>query len=116
MGMIAAVAALSPVAFHGAAVAPRAGAISMMDKAGLEAQAKALNPIIGYFDPLNLAEGEFWGDSNEATIGFLREAEIKHGRVAMAAFVGYIVHANDIRFPWSQGYTVESGLAPQALW
>ena len=34
----------------------------------------------------------------------------------MAAFVGFIVHANDIRFPWSQGYTVETGLAPQALW
>ena len=34
----------------------------------------------------------------------------------MAAFVGFIVHSNDIRFPWSQGYTVESGLAPQALW
>ena len=34
----------------------------------------------------------------------------------MAAFVGFIVHANDIRFPWSQGYTVDTGLAPQALW
>ena len=35
-----------------------------------------LNPVIGYFDPLKLAEGEFWGDSNEATIGFLREVRI----------------------------------------
>jgi hypothetical protein len=46
-------------------------------KADLEAMAKKLNPIVGFWDPLNLAEAEFWGASNEATIGFLRQAEIK---------------------------------------
>merc|ERR1719199_2373754 len=59
------------------------------------------DPIIKFYDPLNLSGAEFWGTSNEATIGFLREAEIKHGRVAMFAFVGYIVHANGITFPWA---------------
>merc|ERR1719326_2498629 len=109
-------AALSYTAPAPLAGAMRAAGVTMMDKAGLETQAKSLNPVIGYWDPLNLSGGEFWGDSNAATIGFLREAEIKHGRVAMAAFVGYIVHANDIRFPWAPFNSVETGLSPQALW
>ena len=70
-------------------------------QADLEVLAKELNPVVGFFDPLNLAEGEFWDSTNEATIGFIRHAEIKHGRVAMFAFVGYIAHANGFKFPWA---------------
>jgi len=62
--------------------------------------AKKLNPIVPRWDPLGLSTSNFWGTSNEATIGFIREAEVKHGRVAMFAFVGYIVHANGITWPW----------------
>jgi len=88
-------------------------------KADLEAIATELNPFVKFYDPLNLAEAEFWGTSNEATIGFLRHAEIKHSRVAMFAFVGYIVHANGIKFPWAMqmdGTPFPSETNPPALW
>merc|ERR1719352_642009 len=86
--------------------------------ADLEALAKSLNPAVGFFDPLGLAEAEFWEQSNEATIGFLRHAEIKHGRVAMAGFVGYIVHANGIHFPWKipGDELCAPGVSPPELW
>merc|ERR1719482_932474 len=40
----------------------------------LVAFAEASNPVVNYFDPLNLAsfEGGFWEQGQEATIGFLR--------------------------------------------
>lgn len=66
----------------------------------LEALAGELNPVVKFFDPLNLSSQEFWGKSNEATIGWLRQSEIKHGRVAMFAFVGYCAQANGVHWSW----------------
>jgi hypothetical protein len=89
----------------------------METQADLEALAKDLNPAVGFFDPLQLAQGEYWDNTNEASIGWLRQAEIKHGRIAMAGFVGYIVHANGIHFPWKVPGDELCGTAgPVELW
>jgi hypothetical protein len=85
---------------------------------GLVLLAKELNPAVGFWDPLKLSELEFWEQSNESTIGFLRHAEIKHGRVAMAGFVGFLVHANGIHFPWKipGDELCAPGVSPPLLW
>ena len=90
------------LSFAGAAapIATRVRAPVMETVEDLKVLAKELNPTVGYYNPTSLAEMEFWGQSQEATIGWLRHAEIKHGRVAMFAFVGFCVQSNGIHFPF----------------
>jgi hypothetical protein len=111
------------LAVQGKNVPEESARVAMLAVAGetledLKGLAKKLNPAVGYFDPLMLSEGEFWGTSNEATIGWLRHSEIKHGRVAMAGFVGFCVHANGIHWPWKVpgDEIVAPGVSPVALW
>merc|ERR1719399_1769250 len=75
--------------------------------------------ILGLGDPLGCLNADFWGLGNEGTIGYLRHAEIKHGRVAMAAFLGFCAQSTDFvsgphgKLPFP-GY--EPGLTPGEQW
>lgn len=90
---------------------PKSASALSESKADLEALAGKLNPVLKYYDPYNLADQDFWGKGNEATIAWLRQSEIKHGRIAMFAFVGYCVQSNFV-FPWAQ--TLAGGMHPSA--
>ncbi|KAH8061712.1 chlorophyll A-B binding protein [Aureococcus anophagefferens] len=75
---------LAPAAY--AAPRPRSPKVVMQEtKADLEAMAKELNPIVGFYDPLGLSSASFWGKSEAETIGFLRHSRSstarRHGRV-----------------------------------
>lgn len=52
---------------------------------------------LGYFDPLGLCT-----NGDKATFDRLRFVELKHGRVAMLAVVGYLVTYAGIRFPGAE--------------
>jgi len=75
------------------------------NKADMVALANKLNPVVGFYDPLNIVTE----DTSPETIGWFRHAEIKHGRVAMAGFIGYCVHANGLYFPWDIQKTLDFG-------
>jgi len=93
--------------------------LAAMKKDGLMELAKKQNNVVQFYDPINLADSDFWGQGEEATIGFLRRAEIKHGRVAMAAFVGYCVQRN---FQWPFAMKLDgtpfpaSDMSPESQW
>jgi len=109
----------SATAFAPAQTAPKATVAMSETSKDLEALAQKLNPKVGFYDPLNLAQGNFWGMGEEATIGFLRQSEIKHGRIAMFAFVGYCVQSN-VHFPWAESLSGAAhpsvDLVPEAQW
>mmetsp|Transcript_56907 Transcript_56907/g.100523 ORF Transcript_56907/g.100523 Transcript_56907/m.100523 type:complete len:279 (-) Transcript_56907:274-1110(-) len=120
---------LSSLGFHAPVAPPPRANVRMETKADLEAMAEKLNPLVKFWDPLGMvtpSDGEkspIMGQFGDAgTIGFLRHSEIKHGRVAMAAFVGFIVQANGIHFPWAStlsGLTyadIAAAGSPPAQW
>jgi len=79
-------------AMHVVASAPSRTLLPMMGVEAMEGVGpETANKV---FDPMGLAT--LGGD---ATANWLRHAELKHCRVAMAAMVGFLVHINHIHFP-----------------
>ena len=78
----------SSLGFAGSSIAaPRAQASMVaMPRFDVRSMPGVSGPL-GFFDPLGFASG----DVSEGKVKFYREAEIKHGRVAMLATVGFIV-------------------------
>ena len=114
-------ASVAAIGFTGPAAAPAAGRVAaprMESLADLKGLAKDLNPLLGYWDPLNLASWDYFGQGEDAFRGFLRHAEIKHGRVAMAGFVGYCAQANGLRWPGELNtpWLPTEGLTPPEQW
>ena len=119
MKLAVALACLPAAAALVAPAAPAAGVQMSETKADLEALAKQCNPAVGFWDPLGCLNFDFWKLGQEGTIGYLRHAEIKHGRVAMAGFLGYWAQSTDFisgphnNLPY-RGY--EPGLTPPEQW
>ena len=108
-------------AFRAPASAPmRTKTVSTSETiADLESISEKANPIVKFYDPINLSGSDFYGWGEEGTIGWLRQAELKHGRVAMAGFVGYLIHANGITWPWPMqfdGTGWPTGNSPPEIW
>ena len=79
-------ALIASLACSAAAFAPQPAARNSVQLSetvsDLEALAQKANPVVKFYDPLSLSEQSFWGKSNEETIAWLRQSEIKHGRIA----------------------------------
>lgn len=65
---------------------------------GYDSEIGAQAPL-GFFDPLKLSGPE----CDEATWYRMREAEVRHGRVAMLAVTGWLTTAAGVRLPGMEG-------------
>eukprot|EP00629_Pelagomonadales_sp_RCC1024_P009640 CAMPEP_0119272982 /NCGR_PEP_ID=MMETSP1329-20130426/9392_1 /TAXON_ID=114041 /ORGANISM="Genus nov. species nov., Strain RCC1024" /LENGTH=207 /DNA_ID=CAMNT_0007273131 /DNA_START=42 /DNA_END=662 /DNA_ORIENTATION=+ len=104
--LLLALALLAPAAGFVGPAAPKAPVVAKETVSDLEALAMELNPVVGYWNPLGLFNPEnafqtnYWDQGTEATISWFRHAEIKHGRVAMLGFVGFLAQAQGVTWPF----------------
>ena len=99
----------SAAAFAPSQKAASTTALSM----GYESDVGAQAPL-GFFDPLGIC-----ADGDKENFDRLRYVELKHGRVAMLAVVGYLVTYAGVRFPGAED--IPAGFAalpavPAAVW
>lgn len=101
----------SAVAAFQAPVAPRVTSRQLMQMPlmsaadGMEGAAHETGNVV--WDPLGLADL-----GSASTLAWFRHAELKHGRVSMAAFVGWLVAVSGAHFP---GDCTMSGLSFEEL-
>lgn len=75
--------------FNSAAFAPaKTTHTSTQLSSWVENTVVGVTPPCGYFDPLGLSVGK-----DDVTMQYYREAELKHGRVSMAACLGWYLNA-----------------------
>jgi hypothetical protein len=74
-----------------------------------QAQVGAQAPL-GYFDPLGLLDG-----ADEEKFNHWRNAEAKHGRIAMAAVLGHIVTSAGVRLPGDIAFGKTFASVPSGL-
>jgi len=95
------------------------GEISAQEQESARTQAfKVLEEIGGWdvetgtrpWDPLSLSTETTTGTDPVGRVRWFRQAEIKHGRVCMAAFVGWTASLNGIVFPWMKPYIGDNAL------
>jgi len=89
-----------------APVAPAAPVSTCMSREAILAEPDCLE-IGQMWDPLGLAAA-----GSDETIAWFRHAEVKHGRVAMAAFVGWWAVGAGVHFPGDLASGVEFGSLP----
>lgn len=90
---------LSLIAAYATAFAPVSDVTRATTSLNAFEDSLGAQPPLGLFDPLGLVE-----DGNQANFDRLRYVEIKHGRVAMLATVGYLVEASGTRFGGAISY------------
>ena len=91
--------AFSGPALRAPARAPASKMVAVKDMVGVSAP-------LGYFDPLGFAK-------NPEKVNYLREAELKHGRTAMWAVLGWMTTASGFH-PLIDGLKIAPGATPLA--
>jgi hypothetical protein len=65
---------------------------------------------VGFFDPMGLSAGK-----SDTVMQYYREAELKHGRVAMAACLGWYITASGVHPAFNSGLSSDPLVAAREL-